>query len=295
MQTAGAVAMNGAGTTKEARKMREAVVGGMAIAALCLLPVALTAQHQNNPRPAPPHYSAPRQQTRPQAPRQGQGRPAQQYPGRQGQPQYPNQVRPAPPQYKPYRAPAPGQYQQRPTTNPYAPQTGVRQAFPNAPGTAPYGRTYPGTAQQIYAPPGHLGAWLNTHRNVPVQQQEQQLRGDPSFRRLPQGEQQRLMNQLHQVNQMPDAQRERRLARAENLERLSPEQRAQVAQSTRRFATLPSDRQTMMRNAFRDLRSVPPDQRGIVLNSSRYQGQFSPEERGILSNMLSVEPYAPPQ
>jgi hypothetical protein len=50
-----------------------------------------------------------------------------------------------------------------------------------------------------------------------------------------------------------------------------------------------------MRNAFRDLKAVPPDQRGIVLNSSRYQGQFSPEERGVLSDMLRVEPYAPPQ
>ena len=58
---------------------------------------------------------------------------------------------------------------------------------------------------------------------------------------------------------------------------------------------MPPDRQAMMRNAFRDLKSVPPDQRGIVLNSSRYQGQFSPEERGILSDMLSIEPYAPPR
>ena len=76
---------------------------------------------------------------------------------------------------------------------------------------AGYGRpAYPGTAQQTYAPPGHLGAWLNTHRNVPVPQQQQMLRNDPSFRRLPQGEQQRLMNQLNRVNQMPDAQRQRR-------------------------------------------------------------------------------------
>ncbi len=79
---------------------------------------------------------------------------------------------------------------------PYAPQAGVRNV-------------YPGTAQQLYAPPGHLGAWLNTHRNVPVPQQQQMLRNDPSFRRLPQGEQQRVMNQLNRVNQLPDAQRER--------------------------------------------------------------------------------------
>ena len=65
------------------------------------------------------------------------------------------------------------------------------------------------------------------------------LRSDPSFRRLPQGEQQRVMNQLNQVNQMPDGQRERRLARAENLERLSPEERARVAQSARPWTAMP--------------------------------------------------------
>ena len=54
------------------------------------------------------------------------------------------------------------------------------------------------------------------------------LRNDPSFRRLPQGDQQRLVQQFHQVDSMPDAQRERRLARAENLESLSPQARAQV-------------------------------------------------------------------
>ena len=114
---------------------------------------------------------------------------------------------------------------QRPGQNMYAPQPGARGVYPNRNYNAPvYGRQpYPGTAQQTYAPPGHLGAWLNTHRNVPVQQQQQMLRSDPSFRQLPQGEQQRLMNQLNRVNQMPNAQRERTLARAENLERLSPE------------------------------------------------------------------------
>jgi hypothetical protein len=258
--------MNGARHKGIATELRSrAVLTAVATLSLCLPAASLIAQHPNSGRPAPaPRYSAPRQQsTRPQAPRQSS-------------PQYQNNR--APQQYPSYRPPAGTQLQRNPYTTPA------------------YNRTpYPGTAQQLYAPPGHLGAWLNTHRDVPVQQQQQMLRNDPSFRRLAPGEQQRLMNQLHQVNQMPDAQRERRLARAENLERLSPEDRAQVAASARRWTSLPQDRQAMMRNAFRDLRAVPPDQRSIVLNSSRYQGQFSPEERGILSNMLRVEPYAPPQ
>ena len=153
---------------------------------------------------------------------------------------------------------------------------------------------YPGVGG-AYAPPGHLGAWLNAHRGVPTQDQERMLRNDPSFNRLPQSDQQRLTRQLNQVNQMPEAQRERRLARAENLERLSPQQRAQVQDSARRWTTLPADRQSVMKNAFQDLRNVPPDQRATVLNSARYQNAFNPEERGILSNMLSVEPYQTPR
>jgi hypothetical protein len=178
----------------------------------------------------------------------------------------------------------------------FTPQTAVHPAMPGqtyqGQGYARPG--YPGVGGS-YAPPGHLGAWLNAHRGVPTQDQERMLRNDPSFNRLPQADQQRLTRQLSQVNQLPEAQRERRLARAENLERLSPQQRAQVQDSARRWTTLPADRQSTMKNAFQDLRNVPPDQRSTVLNSARYQNAFSPDERGILSNMLSVEPYQPPR
>ena len=119
------------------------------------------------------------------------------------------------------------------------------------------------------------------------------LRGDPNFRRLPPGEQQRVVQQLHQVDQLSEEQRQRRLARAEMIEHLQPQQRMQINLSARRWAALPVDRQALMKSAFRDLRSVPPEQRRTVLDSNRYQGVFTPEERGILSDMLRVEPYEP--
>ena len=118
------------------------------------------------------------------------------------------------------------------------------------------------------------------------------LRSDPSFRGLPAGEQQRVVQQLHQVDQMPEQQRERRLARAEALERMSPQDRTRVNSSGRRWAAMPPDRQALMKRAFHDLSGVPPDQRLTVLNSSRYQGAFSAEERDILSDFLRVEPYS---
>jgi hypothetical protein len=133
---------------------------------------------------------------------------------------------------------------------------------------------YPGYKPPVQGPPGHLGDWLNQHRNLP-------------------GEQQRVIQQLHQVNQLTEDQRLRREARTQMIERLSPQERMQVNNSARRWASLQVDRQTMMKNAFRDLRAVPADQRQTVLNSARYQGAFTPEERGILSDMLRVEPYQP--
>ena len=119
------------------------------------------------------------------------------------------------------------------------------------------------------------------------------LRSDPSFKRLPSNDQQRLTQQLRQVDQMPEQQRQRRLARNEMLERLSPNERTSISRSGKQWAALPQDRQALMKRAFNDLRGVPLDQRQTVLNSDRYQGAFSPEERGILSDFLRVEPYEP--
>jgi len=196
--------------------------------------------------------------------------------------------------------PASPRNQARPDLRPQGrPQANTPQRPPfGYPGTSNAGPSFslpanPGYAQPGQAPPGHLGDWLNQHRNLPVQEQERTLRGDPSFRRLAPSDQQRVVQQLHQVNQLPEEQRQRRLARAEALEHLSPQERMQVNLSARRWAAQPGDRQVMMRNAFRDLRAVPLDQRQTVLNSARYQGVFSPEERGILSDMLRVEPYEP--
>jgi hypothetical protein len=171
----------------------------------------------------------------------------------------------------------------------------TRPAYPAAPYVGPgYGRqVYRGSGAANTPPAGHLGDWLNQHRNLPVQDQERVLRNDPSFTHLPAQDQQRLMQQLHQVNQLPEEQRQRRLARAEIIEHLSPQERMQINLSSRRWAALPVDRQTLMKGAFRDLRAVPLEQRQMVLNSSRYQGVFSPEERGILSDMLRAEPYEP--
>lgn len=178
-----------------------------------------------------------------------------------------------------------GNFQERPQQENFAPTSrpGVNGSRPNSNG-----------ARQPYGGP-HLQDWLNRNQNVPLQEQEKQLRNDPSFKRLPKADQQRLTQRLRQMDSMPEQQRDRRLARNEMLERLSPEQRMSINRSGREWSALPADRQMQMRRAFQDLRGVPIDQRQTVLNSSRYQNMFTPEERGILSDFLKVEPYQPQQ
>jgi len=102
-----------------------------------------------------------------------------------------------------------------------------RSGYPGPPYIGPsYARpVYPGFAPPVQGPPGHLGDWLNQHRNLPAQEQERMLRGDPNFRRLPPAEQQRVVRQLHQVNQLSEEQRQRRLARSEMIEHLPPQNR----------------------------------------------------------------------
>ncbi len=260
-----------------------------ALPLLCLPMAWSRGQRTSAPRPAPAQrqrYEAPRaQNVRPQ---QGGGQ------------RYERNIQQRPQQFR--GGAAGNQWQRQPGAGAQGLQPYRGQGYnqPSAPAggqpgsgfRAPYNSVGPPAG---YGQQGHLGSWLNQHRGVPVQQQEQMLRNDPSFSRLPQPTQQRLVQQLHQVDQMPQAQRDRRLARNENLERMTPQQRAQVQASARQWTQLPADRQAAMRGAFRDLRGVPSEQRSTVLSSGQYQRAFSPEERGILSNMLSAEPYEPAQ
>ena len=226
-------------------------------------PVMALAQHPNNSRPASaPHYSAPRQQSRPQFSKPSASRP-QNYGGRSygGQLQRPqNTMRDNPGYRQPQMNPQAGGRAVYPNNVPYRSQVYPRAGSPAyaQPGYA----ARPNNLQPNYAPPGHLGAWLNEHHDATVQDQERMLRSDPSFTRLPQGDQQRLVQQLHQVDQMPKQQRERRLARAEALERLSPQDRAQVNNSARRWTSLATrspgcHAERLSRSARRAARSAP--------------------------------------
>ncbi len=141
----------------------------------------------------------------------------------------------------------------------------------------------------------HLGSWLANHNGESFQDQQRSLEREPGFSRLPQGQQQRLINHLHQLDTMPPTQRQRTLDRIENMERMSPQKRQQVRSAAQQLAQMPPNRKAEVQHAFRDLRDLPPAERQNRLNSPAFRSQYSEGERNILGNLLSVEPYEPPQ
>jgi len=177
--------------------------------------------------------------------------------------------RPAP------RAPAPIE-RQTPATNPRANGNNF-----NAPGRL-------GTSHQ------HLAEWMDSHRNLTLDQQQHALEAEPGFRQLQPDVQQRMHERLTQLNAMPPAQRERTIARTEAMERLSPPQRIQVRSALGDLGALPEDRRRAVARTFRALRDLPDTQRQAYLNSPQYRGQFSDHERATLNNLFVVAPYLPP-
>jgi hypothetical protein len=183
-------------------------------------------------------------------------------------------------------------------------QSAPRSSAPPAPAPRPsYRAAPPGYAPRPGAPYAgapspnsrgqHLGNWLQSHQGESFVGQENALRREPGFSRLPQQQQQRLVDRLHQLDTMPPQQRQRTLGRVENMERLSPERRQAVRGSAQELSNMDPARKQQVRGAFRTLRDIPPGQRQQVLNSPAYRSMYSDHERQVLSNLLSVEPYTP--
>ena len=196
----------------------------------------------------------------------------------------------------PYRGAPPGY-----TPHPYPGAPGRFAPTPVPPGPPPAyrpGGAYPVPRSPYGAPPAnvrgpHLGSWLQNHQGESFTGQENALRREPGFSRLPQPQQQRLIDRLHQLDAMPPQQRQRTLGRIENMERLSPDRRQQVRNSAQKLGGMDPARKQQVRGAFRVLRDMPPSERERVLNSPAYRSMYSDRERQILGNLLSVEPYQP--
>jgi uncharacterized membrane protein len=169
----------------------------------------------------------------------------------------------------------------------HAPAPVVRKAPPEHP-QQQTGRFGGGQNQQ------HLAQWMQSHQNMPLDQQQRALQAEPGFSQLRPEVQQRMHDRLTQLNGMSPQQRQRAFDRTEAMERLSPDQRVQVRGALSSLGALPKDRRMAVARTFRALRDLPDAQRQAYLNSPQMRAQFSDQERATLNGLFTVAPYLPP-
>ena len=138
----------------------------------------------------------------------------------------------------------------------------------------------------------HLADWMDSHRNLPIAQQQSALENEPGFHTLKPQEQQRMHDRLQQLNSMPPQQQQRVIARTEAMERLAPVQRQQIRGAAAQLGSLPPDRRRAVAGAFHSALDLPEGQRQAWLNSPQTRAQFNDQERGTLNNLLQVAPAA---
>ena len=139
----------------------------------------------------------------------------------------------------------------------------------------------------------HLAEWMNTHRTLTPEQQQQALEREPGFNSLPPATQQRLRDRLKQLDAMPPEKQKHIIDRNEAMEHMTPEQRVEVRGAMQQLAALPPDQRRYVARTFRGLRELPPEQRQNVLNSERFN-TLTDAQRSTLNSLMKVEPLLPP-
>ncbi len=140
----------------------------------------------------------------------------------------------------------------------------------------------------------HLAQWMQSHQNMPLEEQQRALENEPGFHQLNPEVQARMHQQIARLNGMTPERRQLAMARTEWMEHLAPEQRLQVHSALSSLGQLPPDRRRFVARTFNALRNVPDAQRQAYLNSPNMRGQFSDQERATLNGLFSAAPYMPP-
>jgi len=136
----------------------------------------------------------------------------------------------------------------------------------------------------------HMGEWLESHKNLPLDQQEKALEKDPNFKKLPPDRQAALQERLRKFNSLSPDQRDLAIKRMNFWAALTKDQRQQLRDASQQLQGLPPERRIAVHKALRHLRQMDPQQRQKVMASDRFKSIFSDQEQGILKNLATINP-----
>ena len=139
-------------------------------------------------------------------------------------------------------------------------------------------------------PAQHIGAWLESHQSLPLDQQEKALETDPNYKKLPPDRQAALRERLKKFNSLTPEQRQLALKRMNFWASLTPSQRQELRDANQKMQGLPQDRRLALHKALRHLRKMAPQQRQQVMDSDRFKSLFSEQEQGILKELAEITP-----
>ena len=137
-----------------------------------------------------------------------------------------------------------------------------------------------------------MGDWLQSHKDLPLDQQLKLLESDPKFKKLPPEQQNALRERLKKFNSLPPEKRAQALQRMEFLSKLSPQQRQELRSANEQLKGLPPERQVAVHTALRHLRQMPPAERQQVIQSDRFRSTFSDQEQKLISQLAEMSPAA---
>ena len=137
-----------------------------------------------------------------------------------------------------------------------------------------------------------MGEWLQSHKDLPLDQQLKLLESEPGFKKLPADRQAALRERLKKFNSLTPAQREQAVKRMEFLAKLTPQQRQQLRDANQQLKGLPPERQVAVHTALRHLRQMPPAERQQVIQSDGFRSTFSDQEQKLISQLAEMSPAA---
>lgn len=156
------------------------------------------------------------------------------------------------------------------------------------------------TPKRNTAQKGHQGRpqqplfeWLESHQNLPLDQQEKALERDPNFKKLPPARQTELRDRLRKFDSLPPDQRELSLKRMRFWASLTSAQRQELRDANHQIQGLSQERRVAIHKALRHLRKMNPQQRQQVMESDRFKTLFSEQEQGILKELAAINPPEP--
>jgi hypothetical protein len=135
-----------------------------------------------------------------------------------------------------------------------------------------------------------MGDWLQSHKDLPLDQQLKLLENEPGFKKLPADRQAALRDRLKKFNSLPPDKRDQALQRMEFLAKLTPVQRQQLRNANEQLKGLPPERQVAVHTALRHLRQMPPAERQQVIQSDRFRSTFSDQEQKLISQLAEMSP-----